>query len=93
MAAKRGKGAANTTHFRRLKLPLGSVFIKRMQQRDARKRKLAQHRSSEEFKLRERIRRGRAFANHANSLNTPEVSMYKKDGFGDHQYAKAAPEE
>ena len=93
VAAKRGKGAANAAHFRRLNLPLGSVFAKRMQQRDNLKRKLAQHRSSEDFKVRERIRRSRTFQNHAVCLTTPEVSMYKKDGFSDHQYAKQLPEE
>ena len=92
-AALRGKGAANVEHFRRLNLPLGVTFMRKMRQHDRRKQNMARHRLSEEVQQRARIRRGKKFQNHANSLQGPEVLMYRKSGFHDHQYAKSVPEE
>ena len=92
-AARKGKGSCNVAHFRKLNVPMGPAFVRRMAQFDQRLHRQRIHRKSEEHKSKVRIQRGRAFANHAVGLQSREASLYKKDGFGDHSYSKSNVEE
>ena len=95
-AALKGKGRCNVRHFQSLGLPVGKTFVQRMQQTDRRTQQRAKARLVEHVREKARIRRGKAFANHATTLESNEVSLYRKEGFSDHSYAKkpmAAAEE
>ena len=89
VAACRGKGLATISHFQALNLPVSASQAKKLQQIDRERNQMAHHRKTARYqKLASKGRRAK-FESHGRALETKEATLYRKDGFTDHNYASS----
>lgn len=88
IAAGNAKGRATVDHLRSLGLPVSSVFGQKMARLDGQRARHTQHRKTPAFREKMSAGRRRKYESHAKSLESKEATLYKKEGFADHSYAK-----
>jgi len=92
IASCRGKGNATLRHFRALNIPISSTVASRMKRLDRGTRRHSEHRKSELYKAKERLRRRRKFLARAAAIASDERNLYRKEAF-DHNYTVASRKE
>ena len=92
IAASRGRGVANLNHFRALGLSVSSTLARKMLRMDENRRKTAQRRRRAETKEKALATRRQKLEAHGKSLNSVEVTQYRKEAFSqqDHSYARTS---